>query len=336
MTTTYTRLSAKAQHNLMESGYTLVTVEVEEGPAETYVMLLEAAAGRADGTNAGSKKIWGSIEVAPGGVSVPYCGGAGGKTHQRDDEIWKKFFPEDGVAKIHPEEMYTLSNGADFELGRDAAIREFHEETLGVWKEWWKPDTVRKEIVTGGGYSTTWKNPKTGVVKEYRSQVTVLHLHFVLPHEVQLINLVTSFLYKSRAHARKAHHHLSGVKNPETSQSERYEIYQRRRPEYQSMFFVPADQYFAGMKAAVEHLHKSTVTERGRRRYPYDGRLFWIDTRPGDIKRAIALRKWDVRVLMLWHAPYFKECKYHNPQIGVYLEDLFGEESSAAAVSMEM
>lgn len=266
--------------NTTESGIVLATVEVESAPEEVFVVVLEAAA---KPLNCQTDKRWGTINVAAG-VSIPYSGCAGGKTKQKDDEFWNRLFPKKGLAKVDPRGAYTLEDGSPFETGRDAALREFREETLGAWDTWMVADPVMKEFRVPGGYSGKWKDKKTGQILEFHSSVTVLHVHIVLPSRNGLINVMESF----------EHNCLLGLVLAEKQQEEgasAARIHQTR-PEYRRMHLVPKQAYWSVLMDAALHLR---AHRRGGR--PFDGRATWVDTWP-TMASLIAIRKWDLYILM--------------------------------------
>lgn len=268
--------------NTTESGLVLATVEVESYNKGDFVVALEAAARP---FNYQTGKRWGTINVAEG-LSIPYTGCAGGKTRQKDDEFWNRLFPKDngGFAKVDPRGTYTLKDGSPFETGREAALREFDEETLGVWREWMTADPVMKEFRTAGGFTGEWKDEKTGQVMEFRSSVTVLHVHIVLPTPDALIGVMKAFEQSCLTFLTTAEALSHSVT--------REDVYHETRPEYRRMHFIRKEEYWYALHAAAEHLKQHKLGTR-----PTDGCAQWIDTWP-DMGSLIAIRKWDLYILM--------------------------------------
>lgn len=307
----------------MESGLTVVTLELQTRPGEKFVVLLEAAAVQPKPEGKKKKhqqkeeeeqekkipKIKGTIQVGEN-CRMPFTGCPGGKTRQVENEVWEVIFPKTGYSWIDPDRPHSLSGGGEPESGRDAALREFEEETLGVWSRWMARSTVKAEMVTAGGYNGTYRNDITGEEKSYRSQVTVLHLNFQLPSEKQLVEVLCDFDEKS----------IEGLMVAEKMRDHADpEYYWEDRPEYRHMRIVPASQYLRGMKRAAEHLDRCASDPQYRKLHPHDGRMFLINTWP-DTTHAIAFRKWDLYILMALHMPHVQCSANANPETLAYLE----------------
>lgn len=294
--------------NLMESGLAFVTLQLKTQPEKTYVMLLEAAAMQPDAPEGEARpKIWGSIQVADG-VCLPYAGCVGGKTIQKDDPLWARLFPKDGKAKVNPKASYTLESTLSFETGREAALRELHEETLGVLRKYMRKDAdvVLKEFVVSGGYTTKWEG------ETYRSRVTVVHVNIALPSEKELIDVLCDF---NRASVEQLYEARQLYE--EGASKERY---WKRRPEDRLMHIVPGDKYFVALMQAAKQLNGHTSNGGGN---AHDGRVAWLDTWPDNL-RPVALRKWDTRILAPLYMPHDPSHEHNSSPLPFYIEKFLG------------